>query len=76
MGRGSNSLIQAMNLHATELEERGERHLYGPAISHILLLEETIDELEKKLRAYTKGEEETQKLIKKIFGDSDEDYSK
>jgi hypothetical protein len=38
-----------MQAHADELEQRGERHVYGSAIAYILLLEEQLAEALLKL---------------------------
>lgn len=49
MRRTHADLIKAMNLHATELEARDERHVYGSAIIRITLLMEHIASLEEKI---------------------------
>lgn len=43
-------LVAQMNEHARELEERGERHVYGPAIQRLVLLRELAVDLNHELK--------------------------
>lgn len=64
-----NGLIAAMQKHAAELEARGERHVYGPAINKLLVLEQKMDALrEAACRADMEpGDEDGAYIVSRIY---------